>query len=279
MNNGEEFRMPTLGDIPKLTENFNNCDWIGDYIPSIQENDVNDLRILIINGEIIGIVNFFNTGSAIGGSMPLYYVSTECTKDKDKITQTFDGLKTPGRLLWAYILREIRLNNNAERFAVYNHAISDSKVYHLKMGMKPAGAIPIARAGRSLKDIVFPIFRGNPKLNSAEIPVNELLNEFDDTYLFYLSNPRIDYSSIDSILNSLPPSERTQPSELHKRTNEDAEENDRKKQRQIGGIKRKNKKTKNKKTKNKRKNKKTKNKRKNKKTNKRKSIIQNLFNN
>ena len=189
-------------------------------------------------------------------------------------------MKTPGRLLWAYILREIRLNNNAERFAVYNHAISDSKVYHLKMGMKPAGAIPIARAGRSLKDIVFPIFRGNPKLNSAEIPVNELLNEFDDTYLFYLSNPRLDYSSIDSILNSLPPSERTQPSELHKRTNEDAEENDRKKQRQIGGIKRKNKKTKNKrknkktKTKNKRKNK-----RKNKKTNKRKSIIQNLFNN
>lgn len=264
MNNGEEFRMPILDDIDMLQHTFTNCDWIGDYIDSIQEDDVNNLRILIINGEIIGIVNFFNTGIAIGGSMPLYYVSTECTKDKNKIAQTFDGLKTPGRLLWAYILREIRLNTNTERFAVYNHAISDSKVYHLKMGMKPAGAIPIARVGRSLKDIVFPLFHRNPKLNSAEIPVNELLNEFDDTYLFYLSNPGLNYSSIDSILNSLPPSERAQPSELHKRTGEDAEgteeENDRKKQRQIGGIKRKNKKTKNKrkKTKNKRKNKKTK---------------------
>ena len=254
MNNGEEFRMPNLGDIDMLQNTFTNCEWIGDYIDSIQENDVNDLRILIINGEIIGIVNFYNTRNRIG-RFPLYYVSTECTKDKDKIAQTFDGLKTPGRLLWAYILREIRLNT-IERFVVYNHAISDSKGYHLKMGMKSAGDI-ILIGNRKLKEFVLPIFQSNSNLNTAEIPVNELLNEFDDTYLFYLSDSRVDYSSIDSILNSLPSSERTQPSELHKRTGEDSEgteeENDRKKQRQIGGIKRKNKKTKNK-----RKNKKTK---------------------
>ena len=261
MNNGEEFRRPNVNDIGMLQNNFNNCEWLTeDYIPSIREDDVDNLRILIINGEIIGIVNFYNTRNRIG-RFPLYYVSTECTKDKDKIAQTFDGLKTPGRLLWAYILREIRLNTT-ERFAVYNHAISDSKGYHLKMGMKPAGDI-ILIGSRKLKEVVLPLFQSNSNLNTAEIPPLDLVNEFDDTYLFYLSDPRVDYSSIDSILNSLPP-----PSELHKRTGEDVEEeateeNDRKKQIQIGGIKRKKTKTQNKRKKTQNKRKKTQNKRKN----------------
>ena len=71
--------------------------------------------------------------------------------------------------------------------------------------------------------------------------LKSILDEFDETYLFYVSDPRVDYASIDSILNSLPPSER----------------------RLTGGIKRKNKKTKNKRKNKKTKNKKTKNKRKN----------------
>ena len=94
-------------------------------------------------------------------------------------------MKTPGRLLWAYILREIRLNTT-ERFVVYNHAISDSKGYHLKMGMKPAGDI-ILIGSRKLKEVVLPLFQSNSNLNTAEIPPLDLVNEFDDTYLFYLS--------------------------------------------------------------------------------------------
>ena len=85
MNNGEEFRRPNVNDIDMLQNNFNNCEWLTeDYIPLIREDDVDNLRILIINGEIIGIVNFYNTRNRIG-RFPLYYVSTECTKDKDKI--------------------------------------------------------------------------------------------------------------------------------------------------------------------------------------------------
>ena len=247
MSNREEFRVPNLDDIEMLENTFKNCEWTDEYISDIKEGATANLRILIINGEIIGIANFYHIWE------DFYYVSTECTKDKDENFQRVGGLKTPGRLLWAYILHEIkRLYRGTRSFIVYNHAIPSSRGYHLKMGMKPAGAIKLDKHGRvSLRDAIFPLFKSRNELFYYDIldtskSDDYLLDEFDETYLFYVSDPRVDYASIDSILNSLPSSER----------------------RLTGGIKRKNKKTKNKrknkKTKNKKtKNKKTKNKRKN----------------
>jgi len=53
-----EFRIPTINDVEELKENFDNCDWIDDFIESIKSENVETLKILTSNGNIIGIADF-----------------------------------------------------------------------------------------------------------------------------------------------------------------------------------------------------------------------------
>ena len=317
-----QFRIPTLNDIDQLRENFLGCQWIHDNIDLITQGDpnVNNLRILIINGEIIGIVNFYYTGQSIDQtSIPLYYVSTRCTKDKDpenkdlnNIYITSDKFTTPGRLLWAYILREIYLINKRKAFVVYNHSIKSAYPYHIKMGMTTADKI---RLGQhiTLNDLVFPMFLPdrdpNCFLNTAKLGIYRIVRlethpgyfeeveyennfdtaskiirqKFNDTYLFYISR-KINYESINDVLDHIlkisseRPSERPSETSYNKRKPEELNENS-----STGeeNFKKKNRaeyggriRKKNKKTKNKIKNK-TKNKRRNKTKNKRRNKTKN----
>ena len=236
-----QFRIPTLNDIDQLRENFLGCQWIHDNIDLITQEDpnVNNLRILIINGEIIGIVNFYYTGQSIDQtSIPLYYVSTRCTKDKDpenkdlnNIYITSDKFTTPGRLLWAYILREIYLINKRKAFVVYNHSIKSAYPYHIKMGMTTADKIRLGQHV-TLYNLVFPMFLPdrdpNCFLNTAKLGIYRTLRlethpgyfeeveyennfdtaskiirqQFNDTYLFYISR-KINYESINDILDHI----------------------------------------------------------------------------
>lgn len=206
--NTEEFKIPTVDDIYQLSQYFEDCEWIDDYIEDIKSGDSGNYRILTINGEIIGIACFWYTGDNISG-IPLYYVSTRCTKDKGKHPTREIGLRTPGRLLWAYILREIYIqiySYSGGRFIVYNHAIDQAKGYHIKMGMESASNIDFY--GLPLINVVQRAFISNPDLNTAELPIqNGIITELDETYLFYVSK-EINYSSIDTILLYLPPSRR-----------------------------------------------------------------------
>ena len=226
-----EFRVPTKSDIEILQTNFNNCEWKEEYIKDINEEQVINYRILKINGDIIGIICFFYIQAIPIGikNYPLYYISTRCTKDKpedepedkpgikrernsNKPKQPPKGRKSYGRLLWAYALREISQLNQNNEFIIYNHAIPDSRDYHIKMHMKITSEINIPNFANTIKNI---FYYTNPELNTAKIPVEE----FDEVYLFYYSHQYpIDYNNIDSILdfislpvptgNSVPPEKR-----------------------------------------------------------------------
>lgn len=182
-----------------LTDTFRDCEWTNEYIENI---NAQCLRILLVNGTIIGIVCFEFTGHYIN-RIPLYYISTECTKDKR--LGHLVGVRSPGRLLWSHILREIHFYGNEDSvFIVYNHAIPDAKGYHIKMGMKTSSEIQFQ--GRPLRDSIEPLFISIPELNTAMLPIEDgVIDELDDTYLFYVSTKDIDYGDIDTILMSLPP--------------------------------------------------------------------------
>lgn len=197
----EEFRRPTPADIPVLTDTFRDCEWTDEYIENINDQC---LRILLVNGTIIGIVCFEFTGHSING-IPLYYILSECTKDKR--LGHLVGVRSPGRLLWSHILREIHFDGNEDSgFIVYNHAIPDAKGYHIKMGMKTSSEIQFQ--GRPLRDRIEPLFIRIPELNTAMLPIEDgVIDELDDTYLFYVSKD-INYGDIYTILRSLPQKKR-----------------------------------------------------------------------
>jgi hypothetical protein len=201
-----QFRQPTQDDIDELIINFDNCSWIEDYTDAINDYNTDDMRILVFNGKIIGIFDFNNTGITFEG-IEIYYVITECTRDKNKaiddVYLTEDGkVVTFGRLLWSYILNEIYNLNGKNPFIIYNHAIPDAYYYHIKMGMKPANEI-----NDIFENEIKNLFANDPALNDAQLPEHAIYSdEFNETYLFYVSTETINYDSIESIIKSLPES-------------------------------------------------------------------------
>ena len=109
-------------------------------------------------------------------------------------------------------MREISQLKQNNEFIIYNHAIPDSRDYHIKMHMKITSEINIPNFANTIKNK----FVTNPELNTAQIRIrNEDDDKFDDdefneTYLFYHSHQDIDYTDIDSILDSIsrPPGQR-----------------------------------------------------------------------
>jgi hypothetical protein len=240
-----EFRTPTTDDIEQMRNNFNNCEWIDDWIDDIENNIVNTLRVLVSNEIIIGIAHFYHSGF-IANNIPLYYVSTRCTIDKQAEGIRIQTISTPGRLLWAYILHEIYILNgqdSSRRFIVYNHAIPSAIGYHKKMGMFPANELSLIQPSRNpnkkyeiikLEKYIIKSFMDNPELNTAELS-NIRSDEFNETYLFYVSSSRINYNSINSILESLPKSTKRTSEETTYESRQDNEENQPGKIGRIGG--------------------------------------------
>ena len=207
------FREGNENDRNILDERFKECEfWEG------SNDDPEDLLVLYYKNELIGIVRgIYETECC----EKIFYVSNRCTVDKKHLPIFFKNMNgnkkfiSPGRLLWIYILNYIyklnNKNNNNRNFIVYNHAIPESYYYHIKMGMKPIS--------KTLYDSnnIRKIFIENEELNTAELPDNEIINNnpfeggsdkklniFDNTYLFYISNPNIDYNDLIQILYSLP---------------------------------------------------------------------------
>ncbi len=217
-----EFRAPIPSDIPNLRQRFRNkCEYISELgghkeIEDLQAGNYNQLiardlgpRVLLYHGNIIGIVFIEN-------SLPqqdVYYITYRCTSDIPHDSIFDSNFVSPGRLLWCYILGHINqhniIHNNRHGFMIYNHTTPEAYGYHIKMGMHPSGFIK-QNTGLDMKDL----FRMYPNLNEADLPEaswgklgaspRPSFDEFDNTYLFYVSDPSIDYSNVKTIMNSLP---------------------------------------------------------------------------
>lgn len=197
-----------------------------------------DISVLYYNADLIGIASFYKTDVE-----PLFYINFRCTvpdffKNSDDDKNFFKKFLSPGRLLWVYILNHIyELNNKNRNFIVYNHAIPEAYGYHIKMGMKP-----LSKQNHINKKVMKELFIKNEEINTSKLPEEEIKNEdpydptsvineeftlagvpkeleeerrnftvpnpsldrFDNTYLFYHSDPNIDYSNLFEILSSLP---------------------------------------------------------------------------
>ena len=162
------------------------CEWQEDYIKSPEE-----YFWLIVNNKIIGVADIENTYST--QSHTFFWIDTECTFER-----TDSPIATSGRLLWACILNhcsEISKINN--KFVVYNRSTQDALGYHVKMGM-----LPYHRVGLPYEFVSKKL----PHIADAEAKdeyLNVKLEEKEPTFLFYISNDSIDYSSIYNILLSL----------------------------------------------------------------------------
>ena len=226
-------RNPTEDDIDELETNFDkNCEWVEDYIGSIRDDYVENLKIITFNGKILGVYEIYNPMETFDG-LDIYYVSTECTRDKerqldDPYFTTHEGsFVKPGRILWAYILNEIYNLNERRPFIVYNHAIPISYGYHIAMGMKPISQLQLN--GRDVTSEMKELFVNNSDLNASELSERAIYSdEFDETYLFYISDENINYDCIEDILKSLPKSEKIKSVDVaptRKRENEQIDEN------------------------------------------------------
>ena len=216
------FRKPELSDIYELENNFNDCPFIEDFKDDINNNKCDDIRILIINGEIVGIAKFYKDCGNI------YYIEMRCTKDRPENSQRPSGLKTHGRLLWAYILHEINSNYRANRqnanklhnklgrtpnnkFIVYNVPLTTARAYHEKMGMKRASAIIMDQTtGETLCDYITSIANqlnddSDRDIDSLDEDLDIYYDMDDDTNLFYIQDPKVNYDSINEILRSITP--------------------------------------------------------------------------
>lgn len=218
------FRKPELSDIDELQNNFKDCRFIEHFKDDINDNARDGIRILIINGQIVGIAKFYK---ACGN---IYYIEMRCTKDRPENSQRPSGLKTHGRLLWAYILHEINshyrdnlekannLHNKLRRpphnkFIVYNEPLTTARGYHEKMGMKRSSAI-IMDTGKTLCQYITSMANQLNDSDDSDIDsdIDSLDEELDiyhelddDKNLFYIQDPNVNYDSIDEILRSIPP--------------------------------------------------------------------------
>lgn len=217
-----EFRAPIPSDIPDLRRRFRNkCEYISELggheeIENLKAGNYNELiardlgpRVLLYQGNIIGIVFIEN-------SLPqqdVYYISYRCTSDIPHDPIFNSNFVSPGRLLWCYILGHINqhniTHNNRHGFMIYNHTTPEAYGYHIKMGMYPSTFIK-QNTGLDMKAL----FKMYPNLNEADLPEaswgklgaspRPLLDEFDNTYLFYVYDKSIDYSNVKAIMKSLP---------------------------------------------------------------------------
>lgn len=217
-----EFRALITSDIPNLRHRFRNkCEYISvsgghEEIGNFEAGNYNELiardlgpRVLLYQGNIIGMVFIDN----VLPQQDVYYIDYRCTSDIPHDPIFNSNFVSPGRLLWCYILGHINqhniTHNNRHGFMIYNHTIPEAYGYHIKMGMYPSGLIK-QNTGLDMKAL----FKKHPALNEADLPLDSwgklgafpqpLLDEFDNTYLFYVGDPSIDYSNVKTVMNSLP---------------------------------------------------------------------------
>jgi hypothetical protein len=113
---------------------------------------------------------------------------------------------TSGKLLWSCILHHIY--NNSDSFnitrgnyiVVYNHAISEAKGYHIKMGMLPLANTPLNSIRPQIKNL------NEINYNNDNV-INELLdadvNSPDSSYLFYIFRNDVNYYDLFDIYQSI----------------------------------------------------------------------------
>ena len=127
----------------------------------------------------------------------VFYVGAICTYDSPL---TLPSVYTKGRLLWAYLLHHLHyyLYNlvGPTNILVYNSSIASAIGYHLKMGMK-----------RYTTDLFPSHFI--PRIIQCDGECMKTIMSEDYNFLFYQFDPSVNYNSIDSILLSLPPSEKS----------------------------------------------------------------------
>jgi hypothetical protein len=208
-----EFRPFEEKDRDNINNRFKRCDYWDD--------DPEDITlVLYYKDDLIGIFKSIELVGNVGDDN-LYYIYSRCAADKNIETKLDrdegNSFLSPGRLMWIYILNHIyELNDQEKNFIVYNHAITSSYMYHIKMGM-----LPISKTKYDVNGIK-ELFIEQDDLNTAQLPDEEIRNPhtsynslyketldvFDSTYLFYVPSENIDYSNVEKILYSLPGAER-----------------------------------------------------------------------
>jgi len=231
------FRVGHDNDRDMINERFSRCDFW-------EKNDSpKDISVLYYKKHLIGIASFEETDVKPLFYVDFRCTVDDVflpdiLKNSDDDENFFKKFLSPGRLLWVYILNHIyELNNKNRNFIVYNHAIPEAYGYHIKMGMKP-----LSKQNHINKKVMKELFIKNEEINTSKLPEEEIKNEdpydptsvineeftlagvpkeleeerrnftvpnpsldrFDNTYLFYHSDPNIDYSNLFEILSSFP---------------------------------------------------------------------------
>ena len=138
----------------------------------------------------------------------LFYIREICTSDKTLLRSILPI--SFGRLLWTYVLYMInelnsilsKKNNKDYKFIIYKYPVNGSEDYHKAMGFTSIEEINnyyIGNQNRQLYDLF-----SNEDVNSQSIEYNAL----NESYLFYIQNPYVNYFYLINIFLSTKKEER-----------------------------------------------------------------------
>ena len=136
------------------------------------------------------------------------WVNIECTYDDIPGLPPF---LSKGRLLYAHILNTCFKRFFGNSFVLCNHAIDEAVRYHLTMGMHPYNDSPIQKIiPRYFLTDFIAYFDGGfySEYLVDKKNTNQLRENPETCYLFYVSDPETRYDNIASIIHSLPLSAR-----------------------------------------------------------------------
>lgn len=186
--------------------NDHPCEWGEDF-----EEDA-DTYFLYSNDKVYGAVQMDIEPEFVFKGIPFFYIAIRCSWGKIDNIKIPQGNITSGRLLWAFILREINHIVGDNTFVVFNDSTEDAAGYHYKMGMrniKESGFVKI-----DVANIVNDFIKKATKLQEDTNVVMEKLKyggienpkgskKYMGGKMFYVKQNNINYQDIMSILQSL----------------------------------------------------------------------------
>jgi hypothetical protein len=187
--------------------NNHPCEWGKDF----EEDE--DTYFLYSNNTVYGAVQMNIKPEFIyNNTIPFFYIAIRCSWGKINNIVIPQGNVTSGRLLWAFILRELNHIVGNNTFVVFNDSTEDAAGYHYKMGMRNIKQTGLDQI--NIANIVGEFVKKATKLQEDTTVVIEKLKyggienpigskKYMGGKMFYIKRNNINYQDILSILQSL----------------------------------------------------------------------------
>jgi len=182
----------TFHHLCDVEENFRENP--NDYLWLIQKKPNGDF------GRFLGVVDMASAGNFNVGSrkVPVFYVYWICAltePDGSPINIGGSSLSV-GKLLTAFILKRCYEETGGKPFVLFSKALAQSIPFHEKMGMKTYDQIKHILNKGQIDTILY-------SLDLHESYLKAPKNPHDSVYMFYLSDPRINYTNATGFLIAL----------------------------------------------------------------------------